>query len=68
MLHAMTISSFDLIILIIFGEEYKLWNYSVFISLHPAVTSSLVGPNILLSTLFSNTLNLYSSLNLYCTE
>jgi hypothetical protein len=31
--------------------------------LHPPVTSSLFGPNILLSTLFSNTLSLFSSLN-----
>jgi hypothetical protein len=29
----------------------------------PPVTSSLFGPNILLSTLFSNTPSLYSSLN-----
>jgi hypothetical protein len=31
--------------------------------LHSPVTSSLFGPNILLSNLFSNTLSLYSSLN-----
>jgi hypothetical protein len=31
--------------------------------LHPPVTPSLIGPNILLSTLFSNTLSLCSSLN-----
>jgi hypothetical protein len=31
--------------------------------LHPPVTSSLFGPNILLSILFSNTLSLCSSLN-----
>jgi len=31
--------------------------------LHSPVTSSLLGPNILLSTLFSNTLNLASTLN-----
>jgi hypothetical protein len=31
--------------------------------LHPAITSSLLGPNILLSTLFSNTLNLCCFLN-----
>jgi hypothetical protein len=31
--------------------------------LHPPITSSLFGPNILLSTLFSNTLSLCSSLN-----
>jgi hypothetical protein len=48
-----------LIILIILGEEYKL-KCSF---LHPPVTSSLFGPNILLNTLFSNTLSLCSSLN-----
>jgi hypothetical protein len=31
--------------------------------LQPPVTSSLLGPNILLSTLFPNTLNLHTSLN-----
>jgi hypothetical protein len=45
------------------GEEYislspSLWNF-----FHSPVTSSLLGPNILLNTLFSNTLSLRSSLN-----
>jgi hypothetical protein len=31
--------------------------------LHSPVTSSLLGPNILLRTLFTNTLSLYSFLN-----
>jgi hypothetical protein len=44
-------------IVIIFGEDT---NYE---ALHYAITSSLLGPNIFLSTLFSNTLNLYSPLN-----
>jgi hypothetical protein len=35
-----------------------LWNF-----LHSPITSSLFGPNILLRTLFSNTLSLRSSLN-----
>jgi hypothetical protein len=50
----------DLIILI-FGVEYKLWSSSCFF-LYPPVIPSLSGPNFLLSTLFSNTLNLCSYL------
>jgi hypothetical protein len=54
----------DLIILIILAKvtSYEAPHYAVFIN---RITSSLVGPNILLSTLFSNTLNLSYSLNLY---
>jgi hypothetical protein len=47
----------------ILGEEYKPCSSSLCSFLQPPVTSSLSGPNILLSTLFSNTLNLCSSLN-----
>jgi hypothetical protein len=46
-----------LIILIILGKDYKLWSSSLCIFLQPPVTSSLFGPNILLNTLFSNTLS-----------
>jgi hypothetical protein len=43
-----------LIFLIKFGEEYKLRSSSLCPFLQPPVTSSLYGPNILLSTPFSN--------------
>jgi hypothetical protein len=57
----------DLIILIILGEEYISWSFSLCCFFHPPViyiykTSSLLGPNIL-STLFPNTLNTWFSLN-----
>ena len=44
-----------LIIRIIFGKEYRSLRSSLCSFLHSPVTSSLLGPNILLSTLFSNT-------------
>jgi hypothetical protein len=47
----------DLIILITLGEEYKLWS-SLCSFLHPPVTSSVFGPNFILSTVFSNALSL----------
>jgi hypothetical protein len=53
----------DFIFLIIHCEEYKVWSSSLCSFLQPPVTSSLSGPNILLNTLFSNTLSLCSSLN-----
>jgi hypothetical protein len=51
----------DLIILIIFGEQYKLWSF-LLCSFLQSLMSSLAGPNILLRTLFSHTLSLCSSL------
>jgi hypothetical protein len=53
----------DLIILILLDEEYKLCSSSLCSFLHPPVTPSLFGPNIIHSTLFSNTVSLCSSLN-----
>jgi hypothetical protein len=44
-------------------KEYKLWRSSLCRCLHSPVTSSLFGLNFLFSTLFSNTLSLYSSVN-----
>jgi len=46
-----------------FGEVYRSLSSSICSFLHSPVTSSPLGPNILLSTVFSNTLNLRSSLN-----
>jgi hypothetical protein len=42
----------------ILGKEYRLLSSSLCNFLHSPVTSSLLGPNTFLSTLFSNTLNL----------
>ena len=47
----------------ILGEQYRSLSSSLCNFLHSPVTSSLLGPNILLKTLFSNTLSLCSSLH-----
>ena len=47
----------------ILGEEYRSLSPSLCSFLHSLVTSSLLDPNILLNTLFSNTLSIRSSLN-----
>jgi hypothetical protein len=54
---------FHLTIQIIFSEAYKLWSSLLRSLLQLPATSSLLGPNVLLSTLFTDTLNLSSSLS-----
>jgi hypothetical protein len=56
------LSLLDLIAGMIFGEEYRALSSFLCNLLHSPVTSSLLGPNILLSSLFSKTLSLLSSL------
>ena len=53
----------DFITRTILGEQYTSLSSSLCSFLHSPVTSSLLGPNILLSTLFSNTFILRCSLN-----
>ena len=45
------------------GEEYRSLSSSLRSFIHSTVTSSLLDTNILINTLFSNTLNLRSSFN-----
>ena len=52
----------DLIIRTILGEKFRSLSSSLCNFLHSPVTSSPLGPNILLNTLFSNTLSLPSLL------
>ena len=51
----------DFITRTILGEEFKSFSSSLCSLLHSPVTSSLLGPNILLNTMFSNTLSFLSS-------
>jgi len=53
----------DFITRTMLGEEYKSFSSSLGNLLHSPVTSSHLGPNILLNTKFSNTLNFLSSRN-----
>ena len=51
----------DFITHTIFGEEYKSFSSALCNLLHSPIPSSLLGPNILLNTMFSNTLSFLSS-------
>ena len=53
----------DFVTRTILGEEYKSFSSSLCSLLHSPVTSSFLGPNILLRTMFSNTLSFLSSCN-----
>ena len=53
----------DFIIRTILGEEYRSLSSSLCNLLRSPVTSSLLGPNILLNNIFSNTLSFLSSRN-----
>ena len=53
----------DFITRTILGEQYKTFSSSLCHLLHSSVTSSLLGPNILLNTTLSNTLSFLSSRN-----
>ena len=53
----------DIITRKILGEQYRSLSSSLCSFLYSPVTSSLLGQNILLNTLFANTLSLRSSLN-----
>ena len=61
--HAQPISFSILSPRTILGEQYKSFSSSLCNLLHSPVTSSLLGPNILLNTTFSNTLSFLSSSN-----
>jgi hypothetical protein len=54
--------SLDFITFTILVIVYKLWSSSLCSLLQPLTTYSLLGPNIILNTLFSHTLNLRFSL------
>jgi len=53
----------DFITLTILGEKYKSFSSSLCIPLHSPDTSSLLGQNMLLNTMFSSTLSFISSRN-----
>jgi hypothetical protein len=50
-------------LIILFREECKVWNSSLCSFLLPPTSSILIDPNILPSSLFSNTFSPYRTLN-----
>ena len=62
-LHVLPISVVSIWFLIMLDEEYNACSSSLCNFLHSLVISSLFAPNVFLSTLSSNTLNLCFSLN-----
>jgi len=56
----------QLIILITFGEEYKLWGCLLRYFLRSPINSSLSCPDIITSTLFSNILNTFPPRTVWC--
>ena len=65
MLHAKTHRILlDFITRPILGEQYRSLSSSLCSFLHSPVTSSQLGPNVLLNILFSNILSLWSSINI----
>ena len=50
---------FDLIARLIFGEKYRAWSSLLCSLLHSPLTESILGPNTLLSTIFSKILSAF---------
>jgi hypothetical protein len=48
---------------LMFGKEYKLWSFTLSNFPQPPIITSILGPNILISSLLSNTFGLCSFLN-----
>jgi hypothetical protein len=54
----------DEITQVIFGEQFRQLSSPLYSFLHSSVTLSLLDQNILLSTPFSNTVSLHTSINM----